>query len=301
MIDGMMAVWKEPDFTSHDVVAKLRGILHQKKIGHTGTLDPKAEGVLVVGLGTGTRACDLLPDATKVYEAQMILGIATDTEDIWGTPYIQEDVSVEEEEFRKAILSFQGTYLQTPPMYSAKKVGGRKLYDLARQGKVVEREAVPVTIDNLEIRSITSNCAEFTVTCSAGTYIRTLCADIGKKLGTAACMSRLTRSSAGGFTKDQALTLSQIEQARDQGKLAEYVIPVDQALSCYPSLCVSAGFTKSLINGNAFPPEALAEPASKSGELYRVYLEKVGFIGIFRWSDRNRMFVPYKIFYRAGG
>jgi len=301
MIDGLIAVWKEQDFTSHDVVAKLRGILHQKKIGHTGTLDPKAEGVLLVGLGIGTRVCDLLPDKTKIYEAEITLGTATDTEDIWGTIEREESVDVAEDAFREAILSFKGTYMQTPPMYSAKKINGQKLYDLARQGKVVERQAVPVTIHEISVHSVAGTKAVFTVECSQGTYIRTLCVDIGKKLGVPACMSRLTRVSAGGFGKEQALTLSQIEQVRDEGRVSEYVIPVDQALGMYPALTVSESYTKPLLNGNAFVPRALNAFWKAQEGLYRVYLEDGTFIGVYEWSAERRLFVPYKIFYRTGG
>ncbi len=301
MIDGLIAVWKEQDFTSHDVVAKMRGILRQKKIGHTGTLDPKAEGVLLVGLGIGTRACNLLPDKTKIYEAEITLGMATDTEDIWGTVEKEETVNVTKEAFEEAICSFQGTYMQTPPMYSAKKINGQKLYDLARQGKIVERQAVPVTIHQITVHSVCDNKAVFSVECSQGTYIRTLCVDIGKKLGVPACMSRLTRTSAGGFSRAQALTLSELEQVRGEGRVLEYVIPVEEALSMYPALYVSEEHSKPLLNGNSFAPRALNAPWKKAEGLYRVWLESGIFIGIYEWSDEKRLFIPHKIFYRTGG
>ncbi|MBQ8638183.1 MAG: tRNA pseudouridine(55) synthase TruB [Lachnospiraceae bacterium] len=300
MIDGMIAVWKEKDFTSHDVVAKMRGILRQKKIGHTGTLDPKAEGVLVVGLGMGTRACDLLPDKTKTYEAEMLLGVETDTEDIWGTVLREEDVCVSSDAFCDAILSFQGTYLQTPPMYSAKKINGQKLYDLARKGKIVERSAVPVTIHQIQIRKLEGNRAAFSVTCSAGTYIRTLCVDIGKKLGVPAVMTALTRTDAGGFTSNQALTLKQMEEARDNGTLLNHVIPVDQALTCYPMVTVGKAFGKQLKNGNSFLESALTALPDQDSEYYRVYLEEDGFIGVFRRLEDKRTYKPHKMFLSVG-
>ena len=205
--NGLIAVWKEQGYTSHDVVAKLRGILHQKKIGHTGTLDPQAKGVLAVGLGLGTKTFDLLPDHWKTYEAEVTFGVQTDTEDIWGTILNTHDVFKTPEEITQAICSFEGTYDQVPPMYSAKKIDGKKLYQLAREGKIVERKAVPVTLKDIQVLSVKDNKARFIVTCSAGTYIRTLCVDIGKKLGCEACMSSLTRVMAGGFSKEQALTL----------------------------------------------------------------------------------------------
>ncbi len=301
MIDGLIAIWKEQDFTSHDVIAKMRGILRQKKIGHTGTLDPKAEGVLLVGLGIGTRACNLLPDKTKIYEAEITLGIAADTEDIWGNIETEKAVSVTKEAFEEAICSFQGTYMQTPPMYSAKKINGQKLYDLARQGKVVERQAVPVTIHQISVHSVCGNKAVFSVECSQGTYIRTLCVDIGKKLGVPACMSRLTRTSAGGFDRTQALTLSELEKVRDENRVQEYVIPVEEALSMYPALYVSQENSKPLLNGNSFSPKALKTPLSRKEGMYRVWLEDGTFIGIYEWVSDKRLFVPHKIFYRTGG
>ncbi len=192
--NGLIAVWKEQGYTSHDVVAKLRGILHQKKIGHTGTLDPQAKGVLAVGLGLGTKTFDLLPDHWKTYEAEVTFGVQTDTEDIWGTILNTHDVFKTPEEITQAICSFEGTYDQVPPMYSAKKIDGKKLYQLAREGKIVERKAVPVTLKDIQVLSVKDNKARFIVTCSAGTYIRTLCVDIGKKLGCEACMSSLNKS-----------------------------------------------------------------------------------------------------------
>ena len=303
-MDGLLAVWKEKDFTSHDVVAKLRGILHQKKIGHTGTLDPQAEGVLAIGLGIGTRACPLLPDHTKTYEAELLLGTTTDTEDIWGTPIVSREIHVDPEQLREAILSFQGTYLQTPPMYSAKKVGGQKLCDLARKGKVVEREPVSVTIYEIRVHEATDCRASFCVTCSAGTYIRTLCTDIGRKLGVEACMTSLTRTAACGFSKEQALTLTQIEQARDNGTLEGHLIPVDRALSMWPAVTVTADWTKRLLNGNAFLASAaglhLQDLLPKEGEpLCRVYLEETGFIGVFRYEQESGLLRPFKMFLGA--
>ena len=174
-MDGIINVYKEKGFTSHDVVAKLRGILRMKKIGHTGTLDPAAEGVLPVCLGKGTRLCDMLTDKTKTYRAVLLLGKETDTQDTTGAVQAEYPVHVTEEEVREAILSFLGDYMQIPPMYSALKVNGKKLYELARQGKEVEREARPVQILDIQIESIELPRVTFSVSCSKGTYIRTLC------------------------------------------------------------------------------------------------------------------------------
>ena len=188
---GIIVIHKEKGFTSHDVVAKLRGILHMKKIGHTGTLDPDATGVLPVALGKGTKLVDLLTDKEKTYEAVLHLGIDTDTQDMSGTVLEEKPVNVTEEEVRKVLKSFVGEQLQIPPMYSALKVNGKKLYELAREGKTVERKARPVCFYEIEPLEFHLPLVKIRVTCSKGTYIRTLCHDIGEKLGCGGCMEEL--------------------------------------------------------------------------------------------------------------
>ena len=188
---GIIVIHKEKGFTSHDVVAKLRGILHMKKIGHTGTLDPDATGVLPVALGKGTKLVDLLTDKEKTYEAVLHLGIDTDTQDMSGTVLEERPVNVTEEEVRKVLKSFVGEQLQVPPMYSALKVNGKKLYELAREGKTVERKARPVCFYEIEPLEFHLPLVKIRVTCSKGTYIRTLCHDIGEKLGCGGCMEEL--------------------------------------------------------------------------------------------------------------
>ena len=211
MYDGVINVYKEPGYTSFDVVAKLRGILHQKKIGHTGTLDPQAEGVLVVCLGKATRLCDILPDHDKEYEAVLLLGTTTDTEDMTGTVLERKPVNVSEGAVREAVESYIGTYDQIPPMYSAIKVNGQKLYDLARQGQTVERKPRSVTIYTLEILEMDLPRVRLRIRCSRGTYIRSLCRDIGEKLGCGGCMEHLMRTGACGFRAEKSLRLSEIE------------------------------------------------------------------------------------------
>ena len=189
MFHGVINIYKEPGFTSHDVVAKLRGILRQKKIGHTGTLDPAAEGVLPVCLGKGTKLCDLLTDKRKTYQAVLLLGTETDTQDMTGTILSEKPTEqLTEPAVRGAAESFVGPYMQVPPMYSALKVNGKKLYELARAGKEVERAARPVEIYDLQIDAVELPRVTMTVTCSKGTYIRTLCYDIGRKLGCGGCL-----------------------------------------------------------------------------------------------------------------
>ncbi len=212
MKNGVINIYKERGYTSHDVVAKLRGILKQKKIGHTGTLDPEAEGVLPVCLGKGTKLCDLLTDRDKVYETVLLLGRSTDTQDITGTVLQEAEVCAGEEEVQKVIMSFVGPYEQIPPMYSALKVGGQKLCDLARAGREVERKARPVRIHEIEILKMELPRVRMRVSCSKGTYIRTLCHDIGEQLGCHGCMEQLLRTRVGQFSLSDSLTLSEVER-----------------------------------------------------------------------------------------
>ena len=322
-MDGIINVYKEKGFTSHDVVAKLRGILRMKKIGHTGTLDPAAEGVLPVCLGKGTRLCDMLTGKTKTYRAVLLLGQETDTQDTTGVVQAEYPVHVTEEEVRKAIVSFLGDYMQIPPMYSALKVNGKKLYELARQGKEVERQARPVQILDIQIESIDLPRATFFVTCSKGTYIRTLCYDIGRKLGCGGCMESLLRTRVDRFELKDSLTLSQIEKLRDEGRLEEAVVPVEGVFLRLPALVTKPGDGDKLLhNGNPFPAEdcdlsvefgagsdCAAEPAGRSEtecglaasvadrfDGVRVYDSEHHFIGIYRYSEEKRRYQPQKIF-----
>ena len=265
MTEGFLPVRKEQGFTSMDVVAKLRGILHMRKIGHAGTLDPMAEGVLLIALGSATRAISLLPDREKEYAARITLGKATDTEDIWGNVTEISDNIVSSEELRQTILSFAGGYDQVPPMVSAKKVGGKKLYQLARAGQVVERQPVPVKFPEIEVLSVGCNQAEFRVRCSEGTYSRSLCRDIGAKLSMPACMSALTRTEACGIRIDQALTLDEIQRKADAGTIAENIVSIEQMLRAYPAVTVTEAWDLRVRNGSAFDETAVA---AVPGEMY---------------------------------
>ena len=308
MINGVINIYKERGFTSHDVVAKLRGILKQKKIGHTGTLDPDAEGVLPVCLGKGTRLCDMLTDHNKVYESVLLLGQSTDTQDVSGTVLQEALVEVSEEEVRKAIMSFVGPYDQIPPMYSALKVNGQKLCDLARAGKEVERKARPVEIHEIRIEEVDLPRVRMTVSCSKGTYIRTLCHDIGEKLGCHGCMERLLRTRVGQFALKDSLTLAQVEQYRDEDRISEIVLPVDQVFSDCPALILTEASAKLGYNGNPFSStQALTEngqTVEKSSEIsldggkwFRIYDPEGIFVGIYAYDSRRRQFRPEKMFY----
>lgn len=311
MINGIINVYKEKGYTSHDVVAKLRGILKQKKIGHTGTLDPDATGVLPVCLGKGTRLCDMLTDETKTYVAGLLLGQETDTQDTSGTVLKESDTThLTEEAVLSCIKSFEGEQMQVPPMYSALKVNGKKLYELAREGKTVERKARPVTFYEIRVRTMNLPHVELEVTCSKGTYIRTLCHDIGEKLGCGGCMESLVRSRVGRFDLDTALTLSQIEELRDKelqnsefsGTEAQetisysFVHTIEEMFDQLTPVHVHENCNKALYNGNSFH---YSRPLEDGTEV-RMYTSKDEFIGIYRYEKKTKMFHIVKMFYERG-
>ena len=295
MINGVIIVKKEKGFTSHDVVAKLRGIVKQKKIGHTGTLDPEAEGVLPVCLGNATKLCDILTDKTKEYVAELLLGITTDTQDMTGQILEEKEVKADEKQVEEAIMSFLGSSFQIPPMYSALKINGKKLYELAREGKEVERKPRPIEIYELQILSIELPVVKFRVLCSKGTYIRSLCADIGEKLSCGGCMQSLLRTKAGEFSIEVAHTLSEIEEKRDQGILHELVIPVDRLFPSYRKLMVKTQGDRFLENGNVCPAEFLDEKTD-DGEKVLLYHSSGVFYGIYTYEENSRTYKPYKMF-----
>lgn len=296
MINGILNIYKEPGFTSHDVVAKLRGIIKQKKIGHTGTLDPQATGVLPVCLGKATKLCDMLTDTKKEYRASFRLGLKTDTEDIWGTVTEESEADVSEKQVKDAVFSFVGEYEQVPPMYSALKVGGKKLYELAREGRVIERKTRPVTIFEINDLRIDLPDIHMTVVCSKGTYIRSLGRDIGEKLGCGACMTALERTAASGFYKSGSHTLEEIEELMRQGRIMEAVIPPDQIFSGFPERTVKKQYAKILYNGNPLKKDCFTLPVSTEQRL-KIYDEDGHFIGIYDWKDQKSMYFPDKIFY----
>nr|WP_288665564.1 tRNA pseudouridine(55) synthase TruB [uncultured Dorea sp.] len=289
MIHGIINVYKEKGFTSHDVVAKLRGIVGQKKIGHTGTLDPDATGVLPVCLGKATKLCDLLTDKNKTYEAVLLLGKATDTQDITGE--VLEEKSTEaltEEKVREAIEGFIGDYEQIPPMYSALKVNGKKLYELAREGKVIERKARPVKILDIQILEIDLPKVRMEVSCSKGTYIRTLCHDIGEKLGCGGCMESLIRTRVSTFRIEDAKTLDEIEALKQEGKLAELLVPIDAMFPSYPKIMVKDDWKAFAKNGNPLDLKMLKEACGQDEETQvRLYDESGKFIAIYQWKEKK--------------
>lgn len=298
MINGIINIKKEKGFTSHDVVAKMRGILRQKKIGHTGTLDPDATGVLPVCLGKATKLCDVIADWDKTYETELLLGRETDTEDISGTILKESEVTVNEETIQQIIFSFIGDYMQVPPMYSAKKIKGKKLYELAREGIVIERPPCAVNISSIEIKEISLPFVRFLVSCSKGTYIRSLCRDIGEKAGCGGCMSSLIRTRVSAFSIEDAITLEQLEEIRDQNALETCIQPIDTVFTGYPSVTVSKRAGKLLYNGNRIPFSLCRpDPICDFADFSRVYDAEGHFIGIYQMELRQKMLKPYKLFF----
>ena len=303
-MNGILNVYKEPGFTSHDVVAKLRGICKQKKIGHTGTLDPEASGVLPVCLGSATKLCDLLTEKDKDYRAVMLLGCETDTQDTTGTVISEHEVTASEEEVRDAILSFTGPYDQIPPMYSALKVNGQKLCDLARAGKVVERKSRRITIHSIEIEEICLPRVTMKVLCSRGTYIRTLCHDIGQKLGCGGAMEKLVRTRSGRFGLEEAYKLSEIQKLSDEGRLEEILMPVENVFEGLLAVQAIGIGQKLLENGNPLEcrhvkllsGETPLDCAPEDGTQVRVYDENGHFTGVYAWRKAEERLKPVKMF-----
>lgn len=298
MINGILIVQKEQGFTSHDVVAKLRGICKQKKIGHTGTLDPNATGVLPVCLGQATKLCDLLTDHDKEYIAELLLGKTTDTQDIWGTVLTDTGdlwKSLTEKQVEDAILSFVGEQMQLPPMYSALKVNGKKLYELARAGIQVERERRPVTFYEIEILEMNLPRVKIRVSCSRGTYIRTLCADIGEKLSCGAVMTALERTRVGMFEKSRSYTLSELEKLRDEGKLEKLVYSVEDCFSEFPTYYVKKEADRFLKNGNELKKTMFEKTPEEKGRI-RVYDAQKRFCGVYEKADGRDTYKPWKLF-----
>lgn len=297
-MDGILNIYKEKDFTSHDIVAKLRGILHMKKIGHTGTLDPQATGVLPVCLGRATKACDMMTEKSKVYEAVLLLGTTTDTEDMTGQILEQKEVSCSEAEVKAAAESFRGSYEQIPPMYSAIKVNGKKLYELAREGKNIERKARPVTIYDLTILKIDLPRVHMEITCSKGTYIRSLCRDIGEKLGCGGCMEELVRTRVGHFLIEDALTLNQVEALMKQERILEVLEPTDRVFASCPAVYTAKRDRKLVRNGNPLPETSLklTDETKASGQWIRLYDDENNFIGIYQYDSDKKRIKPVKMF-----
>jgi len=300
-LDGIINIYKEAGFTSFDVVAKLRGILKQKKVGHTGTLDPDATGVLPVCVGRATKVCEYLTQKEKEYETVLHLGITTDTQDIWGNVTGQKDAAVTEEKLREIIGGFVGEIRQVPPMYSALKVNGQKLCDLARKGVEVERKPRNIRIFSIDVLEVKLPLVKMRVHCSKGTYIRTLCHDIGEAAGCGGCMEKLLRTRSGAFSLESALYLREVEaivKGEDlQGrKIEDILMPVEEILTDYEKVSAKKGADKLLYNGNPIHLDLLERKEFAQGTSVRMYNAQGRFIGIFTYDADRKMFFPKTMF-----
>lgn len=303
-IEGVLPIWKPVDFTSHDVVAKARRILGLKRIGHTGTLDPMVTGVLPLCIGKATRLVEYIQELPKEYEAKLVIGIATDTEDLTGQVLERADkVYLEQAAVQQAVASFIGVIDQLPPMYSAVKVDGKRLYELARKGETVERKSRQVTIHSIEILHMNLNASQpeiyLRVLCSKGTYIRTLCADIGKSLGYPAVMGELVRTGTGGLTRERCVTLEELAAEKERGgveALMKFIVPADEAISFIPSVRVDQKMAVYALQGKQLrlaEQEALS-PAVPA--LRRVYGPEGVFLGVFQLQADGLTLVAEKVF-----
>ncbi|MGI6426578.1 MAG: tRNA pseudouridine(55) synthase TruB [Natronincolaceae bacterium] len=289
-LNGILNILKPPGMTSHDVVSVIRKQLNIKKVGHAGTLDPNAAGVLPICVGQATKISQYLLDSTKKYRAELTLGIETDTDDIYGTVKNRSLVIPPREEIEKAILSFAGTYNQVPPMYSAIKIRGKKLYELARKGIEIERNSRTVTIYNIDIIEIKDNKVMFDVLCSKGTYIRALCRDIGNMLGCGGTMSFLLRTKSSGLDLETAITMEELSEAKEVKSL---LLPLDFPLKHMPKIIVKPESIRQALNGNnIYSYCSINGEKISSGTRVRIYIKKqfIGF-GIVKCDNIDMNYI----------
>ena len=305
-INGILNISKEAGYTSFDVVAVVRGVYRQRKSGHTGTLDPMATGVLPVALGKATKVCGMITDWDKEYIAELLLGKTTDTLDVTGEVTGGDPGAVNalsDEQIRAAVNRYTGEIDQIPPMYSALKKDGRRLYDRARSGQVVERQARKVTIHRIEVLDISLPVVKIKVLCSKGTYIRSLCDDIGRDLGCGGCMQSLVRSAVGPFNLDNAVSLDEIRHLRDEGredKLMDYLMSIDTVFEKLPALTITDEAEKKLQNGNKLSYEDFTEGAEALSESdkkeFRIYHSDKSFAAVYESDLAQRILSPVKMF-----
>lgn len=272
-LNGLINLYKPAGITSHGAVARVRRICDMKKVGHTGTLDPMAEGVLPICLGKATKVAGMLTDADKRYTAVMQLGKVTDSQDSEGRLLEEHPVNVNRQQLEQAAQKFQGEITQVPPMFSAIKIGGKKLYELAREGKTVERTPRVIRVYSISILEFDGVRATLDVQCSKGTYIRTICHDLGRELGCGAIMTNLIRTSSGMFDLAGTVTLQQLEECKNSGALEEILIPTDRVFESYPAYQAGEMDVKRILNGAAFQARG-----TNPGQIYRVYSPKGEFL-----------------------
>lgn len=299
-MDGIFNIYKEKGFTSHDVVAIVRRTIHMKKVGHTGTLDPDAEGVLPVCVGKATKLSDVIMDGRKSYRAMLRLGITTTTEDASGEVLETKEVDFNEDKIREVVASFIGKLEQVPPMYSAVKVNGKKLYELAREGKEIERKSRTIEVYDIRIRQfLPPDRVEIDVDCSKGTYIRTLCADIGKALGCGGHMAELLRTATGTFSLENAIKLEELKALAEQEKAEEALLTMEDALKDFPVVKVSEKSAKFLYNGGKIQERFLTEKPAvlKEGEIVATYDHENTLVGLYeiKKEESNFFIKPFKM------
>lgn len=305
IIEGIIPIHKPVGWTSHDVVAKMRRILGVRRIGHTGTLDPAVTGVLPLCVGRATRLVEYIQDLPKEYEAVLTIGYSTDTEDSSGTvtETIEHDIVLTKGQVELTLQQFTGVIQQIPPMYSALKHNGRKLYELAREGIEIERKSREVTIHHIELlkydHSHTFPNVHFRVSCSKGTYIRTLCVDIGRKLGMPAVMSGLVRTATGGITLDKCFTIEEIENHMEQGTIQRIFLPIDEVISHIPAIELEQSLINRALYGQliTIPNQCIQGlKLDKSDHIVRLYNKSNTFLGIFSLHTQSLVLTPVKVF-----
>jgi len=299
-LDGIFNIYKEKGFTSHDVVAIVRRTIHMKKVGHTGTLDPDAEGVLPVCVGKATKLSDVIMDGRKSYRAMLRLGITTTTEDASGEVLETKEVDFNEDRIREVVASFIGKLEQVPPMYSAVKVNGKKLYELAREGKEIERKSRTIEVYDIRIRQfLPPDRVEIDVDCSKGTYIRTLCADIGKALGCGGHMAELLRTGTGAFSLENAIKLDELKALAEQEKVETVLLTMEEALEDFPVVKVSEKSQKFLYNGGKIQERFLTEKPAvlTEGEIVATYDHENNLVGLYeiKKEENNFYIKPFKM------
>ena len=301
MANGILVVDKPAGWTSQDVTAKLRGVFHERRIGHSGTLDPMATGVLVVFVGRATRAVEFAENDRKEYLAGLRLGLVTNTQDTTGETLETHPVRVTREALDASLVSFRGDISQIPPMYSALKVNGKKLYELAREGKEVERKARRITIHEIRILEINLPEVKLEVTCSKGTYIRTLCHDIGQKLGCGGCMKELLRTRVERFGLEDSIRLGEIAQLQKEGILEEKIIAIDEMFPTYAQVVLPPKTAAAVRNGNSFRKRDISQETAlkeyENDERVRVYDESHQFIAIYCYCRKDELFKIVKMFF----
>lgn len=300
MYEGILPLWKEKGMTSHDCIFKLRKILHMKRIGHTGTLDPSVEGVLPICLGQATKVAEYIMNQGKTYVATVSIGTSTTTEDADGE-VVEQNLSTKhfsKEQIISALQRLTGEITQTPPMYSAVKVNGKRLYEYAREGKVIERPSRKVTIHRLELLDTVTEFNGETISfsieidCSKGTYIRTLAVQIGELLGYPAHMSSLIRTASGSFTKDQCLTLSEVNNANLNATLETSIFPIQYALDDWPMIEITGEIEKSITNGQVIPVNSMLEINEKI-----VFIKNAKPLAVYiKHPTKDGMMKPEKMF-----